>query len=222
MNSLILDRDGAQHFPAALAACVDDILVALAGLPQDRAGIRLNGVDRLEKHIGLSGCFGLIARQFIGDRARPVRAILFDKSEGQNWSLGWHQDRTICVNERREVEGFGPWSVKAGMPHVEPPFDVIQRMVTLRGHLDPVPATNAPLLIAIGSHRLGRIPATEVEKIVSKSPVEACLADAGDVWAYRTSILHASKAAEGGRGRRVLQLDYSADDLPGGLTWAGI
>ena len=33
---------------------------------------------------------------------------------------------------------------------------------------------------------------------------------------------HASKAAEGGRGRRVLQLDYSADDLPGGLTWAGI
>ena len=30
-------------------------------------------------------------------------------------------------------------------------------MVTLRVHLDPVPATNAPLLIAPGSHKLGRI-----------------------------------------------------------------
>nr|WP_247715006.1 phytanoyl-CoA dioxygenase family protein [Qipengyuania mesophila] len=205
-----------------MAACVDDILIALAELPQDRAGIRLNGVGPLEKHIGISGCFGSIARQFIGDRAKPVRAILFDKSEGQNWSLGWHQDRTICVGEHCEVEGFGPWSTKAGMLHVEPPFDVIKRMVTLRGHLDPVPETNAPLLIAVGSHRLGRVPTTEVEEIVRASSVEACLAEAGDVWAYRTSIIHASKAAEVGRGRRVLQVDYSADDLPDGLTWAGI
>ena len=31
--------------------------------------------------------------------------------------------------------------------------------VTLRVHFDPVPETNAPLLIAPGSHRLGQIPA---------------------------------------------------------------
>jgi hypothetical protein len=32
-----------------------------------------------------------------------------------------------------------------------PPFDLLAGMVTLRLHLDPVPATNARLLIAPGS-----------------------------------------------------------------------
>ena len=35
-------------------------------------------------------------------------------------------------------------------------------------------------------------------------------------------ILHASNAAETPRRRRVLQIDYSADDLPGGLQWLGV
>ena len=165
---------------------------------------------------------GSIARRLIGPGAKPVRAILFDKCESQNWSLGWHQDRTICVQERHDIEGYGPWTVKSGMLHVEPVFDLIERMVTLRAHLDPVPETNAPLLIAVGSHRLGRIPTIEVDEVVRNSRVEACLANAGDIWAYRTSILHASQAVERGSRRRVLQVDFSADDLPGELRWAGI
>ena len=86
-----------------------------------------------------------------------MRAVLFDKSNEANWSLTWHQDRTICVEQRMEVEGFGPWTRKGGMDHVAPPFDVLSRMATLRVHLDDVPATNAPLLIAPGSHRDGRV-----------------------------------------------------------------
>jgi len=38
-----------------------------------------------------------IARRYLGDAAQPVRAIMFDKTPGANWSLGWHQDRTIAV-----------------------------------------------------------------------------------------------------------------------------
>jgi hypothetical protein len=34
--------------------------------------------------------------------------------------------------------------------YVAPPFEVLARMVTLRLHLDDVPATNAPLLVAPG------------------------------------------------------------------------
>jgi hypothetical protein len=64
-----------------------------------------------------------------------------------NWSVAWHQDRTIAVMERVDVEGFGPWTVKSGLLHVAPLFDLLAGMLTLRVHLDPVPETNAPLLV---------------------------------------------------------------------------
>jgi ectoine hydroxylase-related dioxygenase (phytanoyl-CoA dioxygenase family) len=158
----------------------------------------------------------------LGNAARPVRAILFNKSPDANWSLAWHQDRTICVRERREVAGFGPWTVKSGMIHVAPPFDLLSRMVTLRAHLDDVPATNAPLLIAPGSHKYGRVAVHDVEGVVERCGTVSCLADAGDIWLYATPILHASDAASKPSSRRVLQVDFAAEDLPFGLEWLGI
>jgi ectoine hydroxylase-related dioxygenase (phytanoyl-CoA dioxygenase family) len=44
----------------------------------------------------------------------------------------------------------------------------MERMVTLRVHLDPVPPDNAPLVLAAGSHRLGRIPEAELADVVSR------------------------------------------------------
>jgi ectoine hydroxylase-related dioxygenase (phytanoyl-CoA dioxygenase family) len=95
-------------------------------------------------------------------------------------------------------------------------------MATLRVHLDPVSSTNAPLLIAPGSHKLGRIPETEVPAMVKQCGTFACLADPGDVWLYATLILHASEAAREATHRRVLQVDFAAADLPGGLKWLGV
>ena len=151
-----------------------------------------------------------------------MRAILFDKSPARNWALGWHQDRTICVRARRDVPGFGPWTVKDGLTHVEPPFDLLERMVTLRIHLDDVTSDNAPLLVAPGSHRLGRIRADRIEAVVRRRGTFVCTASAGDVWLYATPILHASQRAQEPARRRVLQVDYSADALPGGLEWFGV
>lgn len=165
---------------------------------------------------------GFAAAEVLGAGSWPVRAILFDKSEGANWSLGWHQDRTIAVRRRAEAPGFGPWSRKAGMIHVEPPFALIEQMVTLRIHLDAVDADNAPLLVAPGSHRLGRLPDAEIEGAVERCGVLSCLAERGDIWRYRTAILHASAAAARPRRRRVLQVDYSARPLPSPLAWLGV
>lgn len=95
-------------------------------------------------------------------------------------------------------------------------------MVTLRAHLDDVPATNAPLMIAPGSHRLGRIPESQISAVVEACGTATCVADAGDVWLYSTPILHASDAATAPRSRRVLQVDYAADPLPDGLEWLGV
>ena len=172
--------------------------------------------------LGPHGSIGKIAARTLGLSSRPVRAVLFDKTERTNWSLAWHQDRTICVKQRVEVDGFGPWTMKDGMQHVAPPFDLLSRMVTLRVHLDDVPATNAPLMIAPGSHKHGRVPVAAVDHVVRQCGTYACLADAGDVWAYSTPILHASEAAIAPARRRVLQVDYAAEELPGGLVWLGV
>jgi ectoine hydroxylase-related dioxygenase (phytanoyl-CoA dioxygenase family) len=120
-----------------------------------------------------------------------------------------------------ETEGFGPWTLKNGIHHVEPPLDLLAAMVTLRVHLDDAPPDNAPLLIAPGSHRLGRITEAEIDGAVRACGVASCTAKAGDIWLYATPILHASRAAAQPDRRHVLQLDYAAGDLPGSLQWLG-
>lgn len=212
-----LEEHGAAHLPGVAAPFLAALEAAVAGQSADRAGIRLYGVT------GLAAILDAIASRAAQLAGRqPVRAILFDKSEAANWALGWHQDRTIAVQARADVPGYGPWSIKAGLQHVEPPFALIERMLTIRIHFDPVDETNAPLLVAPGSHRMGRIPEPEIEATVARCGAATCLADRGDIWIYATPILHASAAATVPKHRRVLQVDYSADALPAPLDWLGV
>ena len=220
---LTFGEDGAQLLAGAARPFLADLLSAVASQPTERAGIRLYGVKALRALLGAGSMVARFVGELLGHpHCQPVRLLLFDKTNETNWSLAWHQDRTICVAERREVAGFGPWSVKQGLLHVAPPFGILAGMATLRIHLDDVPETNAPLLIAPGSHRFGLVPEPRIEDIVERCGEFTCLAEAGDIWAYATPILHASVAAEVPRRRRVLQVDYAGVDLPGGLEWLGI
>ena len=220
---LRLRSDGAELFAGVLGATdLAGLVLALAGHAADQAGVRLYGIEPLRPLLAPEGPAGSIAAQQLGAAARPVRAILFDKTAETNWALGWHQDRVIAVGERIETPGFGPWTRKHGALHVAPPFELLARMITLRVHLDPVPAANAPLLVAPGSHRLGLVPQGEIAGVVERCGTAACLAEAGDVWAYSTPILHASERAQTPAHRRVLQVDYAAEDLPAGLEWLGV
>jgi ectoine hydroxylase-related dioxygenase (phytanoyl-CoA dioxygenase family) len=172
--------------------------------------------------LGPAGAVGRQARAVLGPAARPVRAVMFDKTASTNWAVGWHQDRTIAVRARRDAPGFGPWTIKAGVPHVEPPFEILAGMITLRLHLDDCDADNAPLLVAPGSHRLGRVPAPDAAATAARIGHATCLAAAGDLWIYATPILHASERARRPGRRRVLQVDYANRDLPDGLEWADV
>ncbi|WP_445193881.1 phytanoyl-CoA dioxygenase family protein [Sphingomonas sp. Tas61C01] len=220
---LTFDNHGAELFAQALdeAAC-GRLEAALAALPKSRPGVRIREGRQLQPFLNHAGPIGAIAVSVLGDRARPVRAILFDKNAERNWALGWHQDRTIVVKERIDAGGYGPWTVKSGLIQVEPPFEILEGMVTLRVHLDAVDERNAPLRIVPGSHRLGRLPEAEIERVVATFGQRLCLAERGDVWLYATSIIHASLAADPPRRRRVLQVDFSADATPGPLTWRGV
>lgn len=219
---LSLRSDGAEYWQGAASPHLMAIETALAGQPNDKAGVRLTGISVLDGLLAWNGAIGALVARHIGKASRPVRMILFDKSASANWALGWHQDRTIVVRDRVEVAGYGPWTVKAGLLHVAPPIDLLERMMTIRIHLDAVSAANAPLLIAPGSHRLGRVPEANIASAVERLGVYACLADTGDIWAYSTPILHASDTASEPRRRRVLQVDFAAVDLPNGLEWLGI
>ena len=150
---------GAELFTDALAGRELALLESVVGEQQVTGpGLRLRDNDSLGRLLEAGSALDRIAREKLGDRARAVRAVFFDKSAKTNWALGWHQDRTIIVRERRDVPGFGPWTEKSGLIHVEPPYELISQMITVRAHLDAVDPENAPLLVAPGSHRLGRIP----------------------------------------------------------------
>ncbi|WP_375428901.1 phytanoyl-CoA dioxygenase family protein [uncultured Sphingomonas sp.] len=219
---LSFEEHGAARHDRAAFSILDDIERVIANCPHDRAGVRLYGVAGLNDLLSTDTTIGKIAAEKLGATAYPVRAILLDKTPGANWALGWHQDRTIAVRERHDLPGFGPWSTKANIQHVEPPFAVIEAMVTLRIHLGPVPADNAPLLIAPGSHRLGRIPERDMATTVVRCGTAVCLTERGDVWSYATLILHASAVSTGHAHRRVLQIDYSTANLPSPLHWLGL
>lgn len=223
LEELKLENDGAQLFKAALSATqLSTLECILAVQPRDQVGVRLSAIPELGPFLISAGPVGRIPASVQGVGCFPVRALLFDKSAEQNWSLAWHQDRTIVVKQRLDVSGFGPWSIKSGMIHVEPPFNLLARMLTLRVHLDSVPVTNAPLLIAPGSQKRGRVPTPETTGVVRECGVISCLADPGDIWLYSTPILHGSDAAVVPTHRRVLQVDYSAEQLPSGLEWLGV
>ncbi|WP_260923691.1 phytanoyl-CoA dioxygenase family protein [Novosphingobium sp. 9] len=222
-STLDLERDGACLAVGVAADTIGELESLLTTDQKGEAGLRLTGCSKLAQWVvERSGVLPHVG-SYMGIHARPVRAVLFDKNDAVNWTLGWHQDRTIAVRRREDVPAFGPWSVKQGICHVEPPFAVIEAMMTVRIHLDPVDAENAPLLIACGSHGCGRVAAHEAEAVAMQHRVQACLAERGDAWMYRTPILHASgRVTKAGRRRRVLQVDFSATELPAPLEWLGL
>jgi len=219
---LSLVEHGAQLFHRALGEdTLEQFEFALGNQDCSRPGERLYDLARLRGLLQSSGGIGRVANDAIGGEPRPVRMILFDKRADLNWALDLHQDRTIAVKHRVEVEGFDAWTTKSGQLHVQPPQAIVEKMVTLRVHLDDVSEDNAPLIILPGSHLCGRLTVPQIAKLAARVPPYRCRARRGDIWAYNTAIVHGS-AAVGivGKRRRVLQIDYARETLPGGLQWA--
>jgi hypothetical protein len=155
----------------------------------------------------------------LGKACFPVRGILFDKIPGANWKVPFHQDVTIAVRERVETEGFGPWSIKAGVLHTHAPVAVLESMLSVRLHLDDCHDRNGPLRVIPGSHRLGRISESAIEAIHRQTGEHTCAVLTGGALLMRPLLLHASSPARVVGHRRVIHIDFAAHDLHGGLQW---
>jgi ectoine hydroxylase-related dioxygenase (phytanoyl-CoA dioxygenase family) len=154
----------------------------------------------------------------LGSGCFAVRGIIFNKTPDSNWKVVWHQDRTIAVRERRDLAEFGPWTMKEGVPHVQPPARVMARMLAIRVHLDPSNKNNGPLRVIPGSHKEGRL---SVEQIAAwrEHPSVVCTVPRGGAILLRPLLLHSSSACARPEPRRVIHLEFSADELPSGLQW---
>ena len=91
-----------------------------------------------------------IAQEILGHGAFPYRATLFDKSATANWLVVWHQDTALPLRERREVPGWGPWSVKEGVHYAHAPASALEQVLALRVHLDDSTSKNGPLRVLPG------------------------------------------------------------------------
>ena len=185
----------------------------------ERAGRRgILGLDAVCNIANSPKVLGLI-RPLLSGEPRAVRGIFFDKSPAVNWLVAWHQDLTIAVCERRDVPDFGPWSVKAGVAHVQPPVRLLEQMITVRIHLDDADESNGALRVIPSSHNRGRLDPAAIEHMRCSSPESVCVAAAGDVLVMRPLLLHASGRSVSARRRRVLHIEYAGFPLPGGLEW---
>lgn len=150
---------------------------------------------------------------------RPVRSILFDKTASENWPVLWHQDLTIAVIEEKAATGYSIWSHKDGSPHVQPPVELLENMVTIRLHLDDATAANGALRVIPGSHCNGKISPNDI-KSYHKEDVTTCECLTGDVLLMSPLLLHSSQRSENPTRRRVIHLEYARDeDLDKNLEW---
>lgn len=161
-----------------------------------------------------------IACSILGADAKPVRAILFDKTPASNWYVTWHQDITISVKERIDVADYGPWSIKDGIVHVQPPADILEKMVSLRVHLDACSTDNGAIKFIPGSHNVGILAAPELAWWRDNHAAISYPAERGDIIVMRPLIFHSSSTSQTPDHRRVLHIEYAGVDLPSGLEWA--
>lgn len=186
----------------------------------DRGGVRnLFDTTPAVRELACSDAVRNVAEAVLGPHCFATRVILFDKTPRTNWKIIWHQDVTIAVRERASVAGFGPWSEKEGVTHVQPPVELLERMLDVRVHLDCCDSNSGPVRVLTGSHRVGRLSSAAIDDWRAARPSVDCLVERGAILAFRPLLLHASSAATSPSHRRVLHFEFASEDLPHPLEW---
>ena len=228
MDTYTVDKHGFEMCPSFFPSlAIDELRADIALLGESRPS---HGVRNAEQKIPAlkswidSDLLRSKARTYLCGEPQFVRAIVFDKTPEKNWLVAWHQDRTIALKSTSgpidiTVPGWGPWSIKDGVHHVQPSLDVLDEMITLRIHLDDTSEENGCLKVIAQSHRLGILNHNDLAQHVEQSAPIKCIAKAGDLLIMRPHLLHASSKGCSPSQRRVLHIEYSSFNLPEGFSW---
>jgi ectoine hydroxylase-related dioxygenase (phytanoyl-CoA dioxygenase family) len=181
-----------------------------SGLPRSRAGMRHAMRNADVAALARDPRLIELAKEVLGVAAVPFRATLFDKSPISNWLVVWHQDTALPLRERREVPGWGPWSIKDGVNYAHAPAGALEQVLALRLHLDDSVAENGPLRVLPGTHTLGVLTDEALHELSTQIVAVDCLIPRGGVLAMRPLIVHASSKSHSTAPRRVLHIEYAA------------
>jgi hypothetical protein len=158
-----------------------------------------------------------IITQLFGDGYFVVKSIYFDKPAQSNWFVAYHQDLTISVDRRVDVEGFGLWTVKQNQFAVQPPVEILEDNFTIRIHLDDTDEDNGVLRVIPGSHLKGIY---RPETMGRGEAETICSVRKGGIMAMKPLLMHSSGRTMNNNKRRVVHIEFSRKLLPGGLQWA--
>jgi ectoine hydroxylase-related dioxygenase (phytanoyl-CoA dioxygenase family) len=228
-HAAAIARDGFAVVPDALSADLLAELTDAVDSVEDGPGVRSRGgiyairnllglAPRVQRALGAPVIKSLV-ESCLGAQALLVGALFFDKRPNANWKVPWHQDATITVRERKETTGFGPWTMKAGIQHVQAPPYVLYELLSLRVHLDGCREEEGALRVIPGSHNFGRLPTDSIPQFTRDATVESCPIPQGGLLAMRPLLLHASVAARTAQSQRVIHLSFASRALPAPLEW---
>jgi hypothetical protein len=159
-----------------------------------------------------------IVTSLFGEGYFVVKSIYFDKPEQSNWFVAYHQDLTISVDRRTDIEGFGPWTVKQNQFAVQPPLQVLENIYTIRIHLDNTDGDNGALKIIPGSHRKEIYRPETIDWSTEREVM--CDISKGGIMIMKPLLLHSSARTTNNTKRRVIHIEFSNIELPKGLQWA--
>ena len=211
-DTLNLENDGFA-VPAVLAhAEIDALLEALGRTPltRSRAGIRHAMRNSAVASVATDQRLLGLASSLLRAQAIPYRATLFDKSPNSNWLVVWHQDTALPQRAQKEIPGWGPWSIKAGIHYAHAPAHALKEMVTLRLHIDDSISENGPLRVLPGTHTQGVFSDEQIYSLSEQIQPVDCIASTGGVVAMRPLLVHASSKSKSDQRRRVLHIEYTS------------
>lgn len=147
-----------------------------------------------------------------------VKSIYFDKPEKSNWFVSYHQDLTISVDKRQEVNGFSNWTNKHNQYAVQPTLDILENIFTIRIHLDDTTKENGALKVIEKSNLKG---VTRIENLDFTTEKEVfCEVKSGGIMLMKPLLFHASNKTTNNNKRRVLHIEFSNVNLPNQLNWS--
>jgi ectoine hydroxylase-related dioxygenase (phytanoyl-CoA dioxygenase family) len=159
-----------------------------------------------------------IIHNFFGDNYFVVKSIYFDKPETSNWFVSYHQDLTISVDRKIELENYGPWTVKQNQFAVQPPLDVLKNIFTIRIHLDNTDENNGALKVIPESHLKDIYRPETIDWTIVTETI--CDVPKGGLMIMKPLLLHGSNKTTNNKKRRVIHIEFSNEELPKSIKWA--
>jgi len=146
-----------------------------------------------------------------------TKAIYFDKPSESNWFVAYHQDLSISVDKKADLENYVNWTFKKGQYGVQPPIQILKDTITIRIHLDKTDKKNGALKVIPKSHLNGIVRADSKDWNIENE--FTCAVERGGVMLMKPLTLHASNRTTNGKQRRVIHLEFNKHNLTEPLTW---